>query len=294
MSKHKRSSVVPAHRLVTFAKRVSKKFTDDHVTLFAAQGAFFTVVAAIPFLMLMIGVSRLVFRDVVDAAFRELETIIPAKASSLLAAVYAEISEKSGVVILSFSALAMFWSSSRGVAAVTRGVAGVYGTREHTSFVSEMLRSFIHTIFFILIIISMLLLLLFGATVRSLAVARFPNTESVFDLILRFRGVGLFVILTLFFSAVYNAVSRNGIKSGVDPREVPYGFAAQLPGATVAALGWMLYSFFYSLYIGYFPNASYIYGSLAAVIFLMLWLYFCMVIFLVGAEINKWISARKK
>ena len=49
----------------------------------------------------------------------------------------------------------------------------------------------------------------------------------------------------------------------------------------------MLYSYFYSLYIVYFPNASYIYGSLAAVILFMLWVYFCMIIFLVGAEINK-------
>lgn len=61
----------------------------------------------------------------------------------------------------------------------------------------------------------------------------------------------------------------------------------QIPGAFIAASGWMLYSYFYSLYIVYFPNASYIYGSLAAVILFMLWVYFCMIIFLVGAEINK-------
>ena len=294
MSKRKKSSVVPAHSVVSFAKKAAKRFTDDHVTLFAAQGAFFTVVAAIPFLMLMIGISRLVFHDAIDAAFRELETIIPKNASSLLATVYAELSEKSGVLILSFSALALFWSSSRGVAAVTRGVAGVYGTREHTTFVSEMLRSFIHTVIFIVVLIALLLTLLFGAAIRSVAVARYPNTRGIFDTIIRFREVGLFVILTLFFSAIYDAVSRNGIKSGVDPAEVPHGFTAQLPGATVAALGWMLYSYFYSLYIEYFPTASYIYGSLAAVIFLMLWLYFCMVIFLVGAEMNKWLSGRKK
>ncbi len=37
----------------------------------------------------------------------------------------------------------------------------------------------------------------------------------------------------------------------------------------------------------YYPSASYIYGSLAAVMLMMLWVYFCMMILLAGAEINK-------
>ena len=43
----------------------------------------------------------------------------------------------------------------------------------------------------------------------------------------------------------------------------------------------------YALYIRYFPNASAIYGSLGALCLIMLWLYFCMVILLLGAEVNK-------
>ncbi|MBS5724524.1 MAG: YihY/virulence factor BrkB family protein, partial [Clostridiales bacterium] len=69
-------------------------------------------------------------------------------------------------------------------------------------------------------------------------------------------------------------------------------------GAIFAALGWVLFSYFYSLYIQYFPSASYLYGSLAAIVFLMLWLYICMMILIYGAEINKYIfrkwSARKQ
>ena len=49
----------------------------------------------------------------------------------------------------------------------------------------------------------------------------------------------------------------------------------------------MLFSYFFSLYIEYFPTASYIYGSLATVVLFMLWLYFCMIILLIGAEANK-------
>ncbi len=52
----------------------------------------------------------------------------------------------------------------------------------------------------------------------------------------------------------------------------------------------MVFSFFYSIYIEHFSNYSFVYGSLAAIVFLMLWLYFCMNIFLFGAQINKMIE----
>lgn len=63
--------------------------------------------------------------------------------------------------------------------------------------------------------------------------------------------------------------------------------SSHLPGAVFSSLGWILFSYFYSLYIKWFPRSSYVYGSLAAVVFFLLWLYFCMSILLWGAEINK-------
>ncbi|MDD6094276.1 MAG: YhjD/YihY/BrkB family envelope integrity protein, partial [Clostridia bacterium] len=56
----------------------------------------------------------------------------------------------------------------------------------------------------------------------------------------------------------------------------------------------VLFSYFYSLYLAYFPTGYYLYGSLAAALFLMLWLYTCMNILLVGAEINKLIFRKRK
>ena len=64
-------------------------------------------------------------------------------------------------------------------------------------------------------------------------------------------------------------------------------FRSVLPGAALAAAGWLGFSFFYSLYIDNFADYTLVYGSLAAVVLLMLWLYFCMNIFLFGAQLNK-------
>ena len=64
-------------------------------------------------------------------------------------------------------------------------------------------------------------------------------------------------------------------------------FWRQIPGAAFTTFGWMIFSYVYSLYIDHVANFSYIYGSLTALILLMLWLYICMNIVLLGAVLNK-------
>lgn len=285
--KNKRSAVVGLGNVFRSAKAAFNRLNEDRVTVFAAQSSYFSVISIIPFLMLILSLARILFPEFVDSVFIGIERELPDKFSSLLSTVYAELSERGSVSIVSISAVSMFWLSSRGVAAMTRGVAEVYGTRDRTTFISETLHSIVYTVIMVLTVILSLTVLVFGVFIRDQVVARFPNTAGIFDLIIRLRMAVFFVLLVCLFSLIFAEVSRTGRKNGIERHEVPSGFKAQLPGASVAAVGWMLYSFFYSLYIEYFPSASYIYGSLAAVILFMLWLYFCMIILLVGAEINK-------
>ena len=64
-------------------------------------------------------------------------------------------------------------------------------------------------------------------------------------------------------------------------------------GAAFSAVGWLVYSWIFSLYIEHFANYSLIYGGLAAIVVFMLWLYMCMQILLIGAEINAYLSGTK-
>ncbi|MFR5151104.1 MAG: YihY/virulence factor BrkB family protein [Ruminococcus sp.] len=59
-----------------------------------------------------------------------------------------------------------------------------------------------------------------------------------------------------------------------------------MPGALLIAAGWSLFSYFFSIYFDMFPGFSNMYGSLTALIMVMLWLYICMNLLLYGAEIN--------
>ena len=61
---------------------------------------------------------------------------------------------------------------------------------------------------------------------------------------------------------------------------------SQVPGGVFATLGWIIFSYLFSIYFNHFSNFSYMYGSLTAIVVVMLWLYICICILLVGAEIN--------
>ena len=59
-----------------------------------------------------------------------------------------------------------------------------------------------------------------------------------------------------------------------------------LPGAIFATIGWILASGAFSYYVNNFANYSKAYGSLGAVIILLVWLYITSIMIVLGGEIN--------
>ena len=258
---------------------------EDQITVYAAQSAFFLIVSSVPFAILLIGIARYVID--VDWLLGLISRHVGGEAGSILSSIVAEVVEKTGASLFS-----VIWSASRGVYSVTRGISVAYGVRLRENFIFDILRSLIYTLVFIMMIILSLVALVFAETIFRAARPYLPLPALVPMLFKKLAPVILTVLLTLFFALIYNTVSRKGRSfshsqykglSGTLPR----GFAAQLPGAVFASLGWVLFSYFFALYLRYFPGVSYLYGSLATLMILMLWVYSCMLILMIGAEINK-------
>ena len=135
--------------------------------------------------------------------------------------------------------------------------------------------------FFIITIIATLLLMVFGNTLFNYSINIIPNVGNWLKAILSNRILLFPSILTLLFTLMYIFI--------------PYrktSFLAQIPGAFIAAIGWYGFSFLYSLYVDNSPNFSYMYGSLTTFIFALIWMYACMNILFIGAEINSLISKK--
>ncbi len=276
MKAGKRASVWNIRHIITLIKQVSAVFRRDMIAVYAAQASFFLLLASVPFFVLLLNIGKLFFRTVSSEVSTIIAGIIPETLHGMVEELSIQISESGGVPLLSVSAAAALWSASRGMAALERGLSGVYGVNVSRGFFRDILRSLSYTVALILLIFASLILLVFGVQIADGMMSVLPSLEKPITAVLESRGVFIFLGLTAFFTLEHRVIRK---KSPV------------LPGAALSAAGWMLFSYLYSLYVQLFPRASYLYDSLAMLTVLMLWLYFCMIIFLAGAEANKMIES---
>lgn len=242
----------------------AKKFTDDRVDVYAAQASFFVIISAIPFIMLLITLLRFILPVRYDYIIEIIGDYAPEFILSYAEPIIYEILEADNIPIISVSAITLLWSASHGVKSIGKGIRNIYGTREKVGFIHGAFLSVGVTLILMLCIVSL---------------AAFIMLERY----LKFSIKGIFMLcaMTVVFMISYNSLSSSDMS-----------FFSHFAGAVTSAAGWIVYSYGYAIYIENFTNYSYVYGSLAAVVLLMLWLYMCMTILLVGAEINVFLYKR--
>ena len=251
---------------------------DDNVGVYAAQASFFIIIAAVPFIMLLLSMLQLVLPIELESVEETILTVVPPSIQEIFLRIASELFGKSGSVsIISITAATTLWLSSRGVMALYQGLNTVYHADIRNYFYVRAM-SILYTFLFLLVIAFSIAVFVFGSTAQSMLMYYAPPLGRALSWIMKGRGFILFGMLTVFFTALYTFL----------PRRKPHlKFLKQLPGAVAAAAGWMIFTYIYTFYIENFSNYSYVYGSLTAVVFLMLWLYFCMNIFMFGAQLNK-------
>ena len=248
----------------------------DHINAYAAQAAYFMTLSFIPFVMILL--SAVKYTPVTkDYIFLLVSRMLPSFADSLAVSILEEIYAKSAATI-PIAVVIAIWSSGKGVMAITIGLNTVYGVAETRNFILVRLRAVLYTIIIIVSIILSLVLMVFGKSLQALIEKRFPKLGEVSDFIMNIRLFGvavLLVVLVVFFTMLFKFLPNRKEK-----------LKDQLPGSVFTAGTWALYSFAFAAYIERTSGFSYMYGSLTMVIIMMLWLYFCMYLMLLGAEIN--------
>lgn len=267
--------------VILYVRRIASQITDDKVTVYAAQASFFVIISAVPFLSLLISIAGIVLPKDLPDIFGGFP--LPDGFAAVFDTLIDDLRTAPNVPLLSVSAVSTLWSASRGISAIRSGLERVYRAGRSKGFLAHRIKSLLSTLVFIAVITAAVVLMLFGDSVgRWLCLVR------ISDVVMRLRTPLFTAALCALFTVMYSSTARRStrVKNGILPH---------LPGAAFASVGWTLFSYFYSLYITHFPSASYIYGSLAAVCLIMLWLYFCMIILLLGAEVNKlWFAGQSE
>ena len=261
------------------AKRTFKEIGDDRVLGLAAQAAYYFFFSLFPILLFLapllgvIGDKQENFNWVVG----QLRQAVPGEASALIDNVVRSVVFADGAPgLISTGALLAVWAGSNVFGALMDSLNEAYDVKETRPWWKTRLVAVGLTLALSLLIITALVLVLYGHDLAELVAGKFGLGEAFewtwkiaqWPVVLAFVALG--------FALIYYFAP--------DLEDPEWKWIT--PGSLIAVALWLLISFAFKAYLSYFNSYSATYGSLGAVIILMLWFYFTGLAILVGGEIN--------
>jgi membrane protein len=271
------------------AGRVWAEIKKDDVFGNAAKLSYYFLLALFPLLIFLTSVIGLVVGSgtgIRHAMFNYLSRVMPGSAFQLIDATIREINNASGGGKLSFGLLAALWAASHGMGAITQALNTAYDVKETRPWWKQRAVAVGLTVVLAVLIILALAIVFGGGklvdhfTVSYGLSAGFSITWKILQ-----WPVALAFMLLAFALIYYFA-----------PDLYDQDWKWITPGSVLGVSLWLLASFAFKAYLHFFDSYSKTYGSLGAVIVLMLWLYLTGLAILIGGELNSEIenvAARK-
>ena len=261
--------------IIRLFRAFSKKLKDDYISAFSAQAAFFLIISFFPFVMFLLTLINYLPISLPNI-FATLERIFPKNIAPYLSSLLTELLEKSNGAVLSITAVAALWTASKGFFSIVRGLNSIYKEHTHRNYFVTRFWSTIYTLLFAMLLVLVMLIFVFGNQLTAWLTLHFPVLKEMALLIISARTLTGLGLMILFFTLMYVFVPDR--KSNL---------FAELPGAILTSAGWLGFSYLYSYYIDHLGNYSATYGSLTAIVLCMIWIYACMYIMFLGAEVNQ-------
>jgi membrane protein len=268
------------------ARRVWSEIQDDDVFGRAAQLSYYFLLALFPLLMFLTSVIGLVLGSgtgLRHSLFSYLSKVLPSSAFQLVDSTVYEVTAASSGGKVAFGILAALWAASAGMGAITDALNVAYDVKETRPWWRRRLIAVGLTIALSVVVISALVMVLYGGRIADYLALNY-NGGSALAMgwkILVWPIVLVFMLLA--FALIYFFAP--------DVREAKWAWIT--PGSVVGVATWLLVSFGFRLYLHFFDSYSKTYGSLGAVIVLMLWLYFTGAAILIGGEVNSEIENKE-
>lgn len=254
-------------------------FFEHEVGKNAAALAYYLLFAIFPLLIFLSNLLGLLDLNVAVIT-QTLQQFLPRDIVELLESYLDYVSNTSSHMLLWFALVFSIWFPMRAAKGLMDDVRLAYHLHKPKNPIAYTIRQLIYTIVLLLVIIFTLFLSTMGKQVLSYFINMLPrNTFRISEYLLslwqylRFFPVGFLMLAALGTLYAASLDKRQPMKS-------------ILPGIIAALVAWMVVSIGFSFYVENFANYSLIYGTLGAVIVLLMWLYMTAVILILGAELN--------
>lgn len=271
----------------TFAGRLWQRINDHDLLGRAAQLSYYFLLAVFPLLLVLVtllGYFAESGSELHNKLLSYLSTVMPSSSVTLVHTTLDEITKARGGGKLSLGILAALWAASNGMGAISSTLNVAYAVKEDRSWWKIRLIAIFLTLMVSVFIIVALAIVFFGGHLGDRVAAHF-GFSAAFTIawrVLQWPIVLVFLLLT--FDLIYYLA----------PNDRRPKRRLWTSGAMTAVVLWLLVSFAFRLYLHFFNSYSVTYGSLGALIVLMLWFYFTGLAILIGGEVNSELEQRTR
>lgn len=254
--------------------RVWRESFDDRVLGRAAELSYYFLLALFPLLIVLTNVIGY-FPSAREGLLSAVVRVAPPDAMQLVQGFLDDIVNNRSGGVLSIGLILSLWSASSGVASLMDALNGAYDALETRPFWKRRLIAICLTMAMALLVMGGALIIVIGHRLGSwFEHALRTGPAAAFGLMVLGYVIG-FLLLLVGIALLY--YFGPNIKRGTRPVKA---------GAVFASIGIVIGSLLFSFYLRVVPGASATYGSLGAVVTLMVWLYLMGLMLLVGGEIN--------
>lgn len=264
---------------VDFIKRLYKKADDSDLFNRAAQAAFYFSFALFPLIFFLVSLFGLVLTstEVLKAElFEYLRQIMPASVFVLVRNTVEEVAANSSSGKLTIGLIATLWSASSGVDAIRSALNSIYGLRERRNWFLTKAQSVALTFVVSILAGIGLTIVFYGWQLVEKASNSIGLPITSPFILVAIQWISIIAVMLFACEVIYNFLP--------DFRKFKWIWITS--GSLVAIILWLLLTGGFRIYLNYFNSYDKTYGSLGAVIILLLWLYLTALVLMVGGAIN--------
>jgi membrane protein len=259
-----------------FFRELYQEISEDDIFNGAAALGFWLTLAVFPTMIFLMAIlPYLPIQDVDRAIMDLLRQALPDSAARMFSGVVDEITGEERGGVLSFGLAATFWAASAGMYAIMQQLNVTYDVKEGRSFLKARGISLGLSLLFGVLVVGAFSLVVMGGVLEDWFGNRFGTSEVLLAFFALFRWVMIVLALLLGFALTYYL--------GPD---VEQSFKFITPGSAFGVALLIAASLAFKFYAANFGDYNATYGSIGAVIILMLWLYIAGLVILLGSEIN--------
>ena len=267
-----------------FLATLWRELSEDNVWNGAAALGFYLTLAVFPAMLFVMALLPYLPIAHVDQAIMDLlRQALPPRTAAMFSGVVQEVvSERRGGV-LTFGIAAAGWASSSGMYAIMQQLNVAYDIEERRGFLRARATALALSLLFVVLVIGAFSLVVLGGVIEHWLAVRMGASDALVYAFIVFRWTIIVLALLAAIALIYH-------KAPARKRR----FALLTRGTVGASAALIVASLLFRVYVANFGHYSATYGSIGAVIVLMMWFYLAGLVILVGAEIDAINDARTR